>query len=60
MNTKTHFTHIEACTFIAHEAVSMLDTVETELPQCMKEFRTALETLCTIHDLGKDGEALLA
>lgn len=60
MSTQTHFTHTEACTLIAHEAVSMLDSVETELPQCIKEFRTALEALCTIHKLGQDGEALLA
>ena len=59
MNVQTHFTHIEACTLIAHEAVSMLDSVETELPLCMKEFRTTLETLCTIHELGQDGETLL-
>lgn len=60
MSIQTHFTPTEACTLIAHEAVSMLDTVQTEMPQCMKEFRTALETLCTIHELGQDGETLLA
>lgn len=60
MNVKTHFTPTEACTLIAHEAVSMLDTVQTEMPECMSDFRTALEALHTVHGLGKDGEALLA
>ena len=60
MNIQTHFTHIQACTLIAHEAVSMLDTVQTEMPECMKDFRTALEALSTIHELGEDGETLLA
>lgn len=59
MSVQTHFTHTEACTLIAHEAVSMLDSVETELPQSIKEFRTTLEALCTLHKLGQDGEALL-
>lgn len=56
----TRLTPLEVCTLIAHEAVSMLDTVQTELPSCMKDFRAALEALHTIHDLGKDGETLLA
>ena len=60
MKINTRFTPTEACILIAHEAVSMLDTVQTAIPQCMKEFRTALEALATIHDLGKDGETLLA
>ena len=60
MNDQTHFTHTEVCTLIAHEAVALLDTVQTEIPQCVKEFRTALEAFNTVHDLGKDGEALLA
>ena len=60
MKINTRFTPTEACTLIAHEAVSMLDTVQTAIPQCMKEFRTALEALATVHDLGKDGETLLA
>lgn len=60
MSSQTRFTHTQACTLIAHEAVSMLDTVQTEMPKCVEEFRTALEALTTIHDLGKDGEALLA
>lgn len=60
MKINTRFTPTEACTLIAHEAVSMLDAVQTAVPQCMKEFRTALEVLATVHDLGKDGEALLA
>ena len=57
---RTNLTPIEVCTLIAHEAVSMLDTVQTELPSCMKDFRAALEALHTVHDLGTDGEALLA
>lgn len=56
----TRLTPIEVCTLIAHEAVSMLDTVQTELPKNMKDFRTALEALSTLHDLGTDGETLLA
>lgn len=60
MSIQTRFTPTQACTLIAHEAVAMLDTVQTELPQCVRGFRTALEALSTIHDLGKDGETLLA
>ena len=60
MKINTHFTPTEACILIAHEAVSMLEAVETAVPQCLKEFRTALETISTVHDLGKDGETLLA
>ena len=60
MKINTRFTPTEACTLIAHEAVSMLNDVETAIPQCMKEFRTALEAISTVHDLGKDGETLLA
>ena len=60
MKINTRFTPTEACILIAHEAVSMLDAVQTAIPQCMKEFRTALEALATVHDLGKDGETLLA
>ena len=59
MSTQTHFTPAEACTLIAYETVSLLNTVETELPQCVQELRAAVETLSGIHDLGKDGEALL-
>ena len=59
MNTQTRFTPTEVCTLVAHEAVSMLDTVQTEIPQCVRECRTALEALTTIHDLGEDGETLL-
>lgn len=57
---RVHLTPIEVSTLIAHKAVSMLDTVQTELPSCMKDFRAALEALHTVHDLGTDGEALLA
>lgn len=60
MKINTHFTPTEACTLIAHEAVYMLESVETAVPQCLKEFRTALEAISTVHDLGKDGETLLA
>lgn len=60
MKINTRFTPTEACTLIAHEAVSMLDAVQTAVPQCMKEFRTALEALTAVHDLGNDGETLLA
>ena len=59
-NNQTSLTPIEVCTLIAHEAVSMLDTVQTEMPDCMKGFRTALEALHTVHGLGNDGETLLA
>lgn len=59
MKNNTHFTPTEACTLIAHEAVSMLDTVQTEIPQCVRECRTALEAVSAVHDLGKDGETLL-
>ncbi len=60
MKINPHFTPTEACTLIAHEAVSMLDTVQTEIPQCVRECRTALEAVSTVHDLGNDGETLLA
>lgn len=60
MNDRTYLTPTEACTLIAHEAVILLDTVETEVPGCVKEFRTAVEALSTVHGLGEDGEALLA
>ena len=33
MNIETHLTATEACTLIAHEAVSMLDAVQKEIPQ---------------------------
>lgn len=59
MSTQTRFTPTEVCTLVAHEAVSMLDTVQTEIPQCVRECRTALEALTTVHDLGEDGKALL-
>lgn len=59
MSTQTRFTPTEVCTLVAHEAVSMLDTVQTEIPQCVRECRTALEALTTIHNLGEDGETLL-
>ena len=59
MSTQTRFTPTEVCTLVAHEAVSMLDTVQTEIPQCVRECRTALEALTTVHDLGEDGETLL-
>lgn len=59
MSTKTRFTPTEVCTLVAHEAVSMLDTVQAEIPQCVRECRTALEALTTIHDLGEDGKTLL-
>lgn len=58
MSIQNHFTPTQACTLIAHEAVSMLDTVQTELPQCVTELRTALEALCTLHQLGHEGEIL--
>lgn len=60
MNDRTYLTPTEACTLIAHEAVILLDTVETEVPNCVSEFRTAVEALSTVHGLGEDGEALLA
>ena len=59
MSTQTRFTPTEVCTLVAHEAVSMLDTVQTEIPQCVREYRTALEALTMIHNLGEDGETLL-
>lgn len=59
MNIETHLTATEACTLIAHEAVSMLDAVQEEIPQSVREYRTALEALTTVHNLGKDGETLL-
>ena len=59
MSTQTRFTPTEVCTLVAHEAVSMLDTVQTEIPQCVRECRTALEALTTIHNLSEDGKTLL-
>lgn len=56
---RTRFTPTEVCTLISHETVSMLDTVQTEIPQCVRECRTALEALTTAHNLGEDGETLL-
>lgn len=60
MNDRTYLTPTEACTLIAHEAVILLDTVETEVPSCVSEFRTAVDAMNTVYGLGKDGEALLA
>ena len=59
MKVNTCFTPTEACTLIAHQAVSTLDAVQTEIPPCMKELRTAVEAMAAVHDLGKDGETLL-
>ncbi len=59
MKINTRFTPTEACTLIAHETVSMLDMVQTEIPQCVRECRIALEALTTVHNLGEDGETLL-
>lgn len=59
MKINTCFTPTEACTLIAHQAVSTLDAVQTEIPPCMKELRTAVEAMAAVHDLGKDGETLL-
>lgn len=59
MSTQTRFTPTEVCTLIAHETVAMLDTVQTEIPQCVRECRTALEALTTAYNLGEDGETLL-
>ena len=59
MKTETRSTPTEVCTLIAHETVSLLDTVETEVPQCVRECRTALEALIKVHNLGEDGEILL-
>ena len=60
MNDRIYLTPTEVCTLIAHEAVVLLDTVETEVPSCVREFRTALETLDAVHHLGSDGQALLS
>ena len=49
MNDRTYLTPTEVCTLIAHEAVVLLDAVETEVPSCVSEFRTALETLNAVH-----------
>lgn len=60
MNDRTYLTPTEVCTLVAHEAVILLDTVETEVPSYVSEFRTALETLNAVHHLGSDGQALLS
>ena len=62
MNTdnRTALTPTEVCTLVAHETVTLLDTVQTELPQCVGALRAALAALTTLHDLGRDGETLLA
>ena len=60
MNDRTYLTPTEVCTLIAHEAVVLLDTMESEVPSCVSEFRTALETLNVVHHLGRDGQALLS
>lgn len=59
MKIETRLTPAEVCTLIAHETVSLLDTVETEVPQCVRECRAALEALIKVHNLGEDGEILL-
>ena len=59
MKTETRSTPTEVCTLIAHETVSLLDTVEAEVPQCVRECRAALEALTKVHHLGEDGEILL-
>lgn len=60
MNDRIYLTPTEVCTLVAHEAVVLLDAVETEVPSCVSEFRTALETLNAVHHLGSDGQALLS
>ena len=60
MNDRIYLTPTEVCTLIAHEAVVLLDTMESEVPSCVSEFRTALETLNVVHHLGSDGQALLS
>lgn len=60
MNDRTYLTPTEMCTLIAHEAVVLLDAVESEVPSCAWEFRTVLETLNAVHHLGSDGQALLS
>ena len=60
MNDRIYLTPTEVCTLIAHEAVVLLDAVESEVPSCAWEFRTALETLNVVHHLGSDGQALLS
>ena len=60
MNDRTYITPTEVCTLVAHEAVVLLDAVESEVPSCAWEFRTALETLNAVHHLGSDGQALLS
>ena len=59
MSTQTQFTNTESCSLIAYETVALLNTVETEIPRCVQELRTAVETLSGIHNLGKDGKTLL-
>ncbi len=54
--SKSHLTHLEVAILVAHEAVSLLDD---RMLDTVDEFRTALETLCTVHDLGEDGGTLL-
>ena len=49
--------HLEVAALVAHETVSLLDD---RMMDTVGEFRTALETLCTVHDLGEDGNTLLA
>lgn len=60
MNDRTYLTPTEVCTLVAHEAVVLLDAVETAVPSCVSEFRTALETLNAVHHLGSNGQALLS
>ena len=59
-NNQTSLTPTEVCTLVAHETVTLLDTVQTELPQCVGKLRAALAALTELHDLGRDGETLLA
>ena len=56
MKTKS-LSHLEVATLMAHETVSLLDD---RMMDTVGEFRTALETLCTVHNLGEDGNTLLA
>ena len=56
----TPYTSIEVCTLMAHETVALLDAADDGALDAAREFRTALEVICTMQNMGEDGKALLA
>ena len=55
--TNLHLTPTEVCTLMAHETVSLLESVDTL--ETASLCRTAIKACCRMRELGEAGEALL-